>query len=77
MESGANQAGARLRRIPKHFLPQSRSKTAAFGQKTQAAVRIAMDSPWVKTLCNQGGYLWIHQSHCGLKTQTLINCDYC
>lgn len=36
---------ASIRPACKQFLPQGRSKTAVFGQKTQAAVRIAIDSP--------------------------------
>jgi len=39
-------------------------------------VRIAMDSPWAETLRNQVGYVWFHQSHCGLKTQAFIHRVY-
>jgi len=31
-----------------------------------------MDSPQAETLRNQVGYLWLHQSHCGLKTQVFF-----
>jgi hypothetical protein len=54
MESRAHPAGGKSpTRLEALFLPQGRSKSAVFGQKTQAAVRIAMDSPQAETLRNQ------------------------
>jgi hypothetical protein len=64
---GQNRPAASPRRTPYYlcspdyfllqsrFLPQSRSKTAAFDQKTQAAVRMAMDSPQEERFLNQVG----------------------